>query len=87
MNPKSQDNRSNQTNPNNDSYWQAGGWSARPADWKSRYSGKEHPQPANSKDGEEPSKLEKKGGTWPGLGLYAVHPAESRRSNPCHDQA
>ena len=48
--PRSQDNRSNQMNPNNDSYWQARGWNTRPADWKSRYSGKEHSQPASGKD-------------------------------------
>ena len=48
--PNGHDNRSNQMNPNNDAFWQARGWSARPADWKSRYSGEEHPQPANSKD-------------------------------------
>ena len=48
--PNGHDNRSNQMNPNNDAFWQARGWSARPADWKSLYSGKEHPQPASSKD-------------------------------------
>ncbi len=47
---KGHDNRSNQMNPNNDAYWQARGWSARPADWKSRYSGKGHPQPVTNKD-------------------------------------
>ena len=44
------DNRSNQMNPNNDAFWQARGWSARPADWKSLYSRKEHPQPVSNKD-------------------------------------
>ena len=48
--PNTQNNRSNQLNPNNDAFWQARGWSARPADWKSRYNGKEHLQPVTSKD-------------------------------------
>ncbi len=30
------DNHSNQMNPNNDAYWQARGWRARPDDWKDR---------------------------------------------------
>ena len=47
---KVHDNRSNQMNPNNDAYWQARGWSTRPADWKSRYNGKGHAQQPNSKD-------------------------------------
>ena len=84
--PNGHDNRSNQMNPNNDAFWQARGWTARPADWKSRYSGKEHPQPANQQGQEEPSKLEIRrqlAGTWPLRGP----PVESRRSNPCHDQA
>jgi hypothetical protein len=31
------DNRSNQMNPNNDSYWQARGWEERPDDWNERF--------------------------------------------------
>ena len=33
------DNRSNQMNPNNDAYWRARGWNARPNDWKARAGG------------------------------------------------
>lgn len=33
------DNRSNQMNPNNNAYWRARGWNARPSDWKNRVGG------------------------------------------------
>lgn len=31
-----QDNRCNQLNPNNDTYWSDRGWSERPDDWQDR---------------------------------------------------
>ncbi len=34
MGPKNDDNRSNQLNPNNDSYWQSRGEDDRPDDWE-----------------------------------------------------
>lgn len=36
MDKNSQDNHSNQLNPNNDAYWQSRGEDERPADWDQR---------------------------------------------------
>lgn len=36
MNGPKEDNRSDQLNPNNDSYWESRGWDERPDDWDER---------------------------------------------------
>uniref|UniRef100_A0A6P7F2Z3 Uncharacterized protein LOC114325782 n=1 Tax=Diabrotica virgifera virgifera TaxID=50390 RepID=A0A6P7F2Z3_DIAVI len=37
MDRKSEDNRSNQKNPNNDSYWKNKGYSSKPSDAQDKY--------------------------------------------------
>lgn len=45
MSKSESNNHANQTNPNNDAYWQSRGWDERPEDWSERKEEEEQKEP------------------------------------------